>query len=145
MMIGDPSASVSAFSTVAASTTNHEVVTAVGMALRAMRLASIHSREIMAAQNILGIRNRLHMIGILTSSVVTQVINSQPSRNGANQQLIEQSMCPKLLVADAELAIAITIKARSPEPAAISLRSNLGQEPHGGLIIHIFSITQRGV
>lgn len=126
----------------AAAALDNQVVAEQRVAPLAVRLAGIDGRWAVTAQDILGVRDRLQVIGVDASPVTAEMVKRHPFRNWADQKLVHEPMGRERFdrAYRAESAVASTLLATSPEPAAIGLRRDIGQEPHSRLIVHEYII-----
>lgn len=128
--------------TVTCPTVDVQIVAAKRMAAGAMRLLrALRGQVVRATHHVFVMRHRLQMIGVHAGGIVTGMVEFQAIGDGADQQLVYKSMGRMLATSDDECAVALPRATSRPEPAAVSLRFNLRQEPLGRLVVHDWRVT----
>ena|SRR3990167_7392708 len=102
----------------------------IGMAHRTMSLPCILGAETDTPQNVLATADRLHMCGINTGAVATEVIQSHTIGNRPGQQLISEAVDAHPLSADLNATVA-PLSSPYPKPAIWPLDDS-PPEPHSG-------------
>lgn len=126
----------------AATRMNKQIISAIGMARWALRLAGILSRWIVAPQHIDGVRNWLKVIGVHTRGITTQMIQFQAIGDRADPHFVSESgRFGRAAIVAIEGTVAVFVPGTHPRPATIWLgNDDMQQESINGM--HGPSISQ---
>ena len=119
-----------------------QVAAAVRVALRAVGLRAVE-RDLTAHVHFP--RHNLQMVGVHAGPVAAQVVKRHPFGDWPDQNRVHYAMRPPSAPEVVDLTVTIRDAATIPQPAAIGLRGDLGQDSNpSGFHIHATIIPEGG-